>query len=473
MRYSRFLLFVLFLFIAISVKAQYYMHEAAEDSEGGFWDGIIGAVILFGGIWLVGNISSWYSETKKYKDERRQRDQLQNNKCYLKKNYGSSMNGTNVINLSGRFPIDNKLRRDNFSDDIFLDAKEIDENNSAKTEKISQNNEPVETEIGVVSADGKILIKGKDIEYIKIPDGVEVIEKEAFHSFKNLCEVTLPTSIKQINNYAFALSSIKIISIPASVNTIEEGAFFSCEKLVNVYFYSNTLRLGNSIFWGCISLVNVKLPDALKYIPDSAFERCISLQNIIIPNTVIKIGKSAFCDCYELKEIELPDSVTYIGGWAFRCCYELKYFKFPPKVVGISEYMFCDDFNLRDVELHDNVTCIMDFAFANCSVIHIKIPESVNILEHNAFSQCCDAKVFVPSNKVHWIEETGKLNSKQIEIYESGIKNEPSSGLEERTKHFLYEQKIENDIRCSAILQELGLSNPLDDYCLFDKDDFY
>lgn len=62
------------------------MHEAAEDSEGGFWDGIIGAVILFGGIWLVGNISSWYSETKKYKDERRQRDQLQNNKSSLKKN---------------------------------------------------------------------------------------------------------------------------------------------------------------------------------------------------------------------------------------------------------------------------------------------------------------------------------------------------------------------------------------------------
>ena len=447
------------------------MHEAAEDSEGGFWDGIIGMVVLFGGIWLVGNISNWYSETKKAQEEQRRKIKSQNGNASFYKNSTSITNSNSIIKLNDNYPISKVNGLCDSSSQIVV-KKGITENERKDPSKELLGNEPIETEYGTTSADGKIFIKGKDIENIKIPEGIEIIEKYAFSSLKKLCEVSLPSSLKQINMYAFQYSSIKNIRIPANVEVVAQGAFWGCEKLISVFFEGKESRLGINIFCDCMSLEDVKLPNNLKYIPESTFEGCISLQEICIPDTVIKIGKAAFCDCHELKEIDLPNSVTYIGRWAFRCCYELKHFKFPPKVVGIANYMFCDDFNLRYVELHNNITCIMDSAFANCSVLRIRIPESLSILDRYAFSQCREAVLYVPSNKVQWVKDICKINTQQIRIYEPKRSFESNLDLEEKTKSFLYEQKIEKEDFSSAVAQELGLSDPFGDYYLFDKDDF-
>ena len=66
----------------------------------------------------------------------------------------------------------------------------------------------------IFSADGKTLIKYPreriDEKYV-IPEGTEIIDEEAFLSTAYLHEITLPTSLKEIRDDAFAGSSATCI----------------------------------------------------------------------------------------------------------------------------------------------------------------------------------------------------------------------------------------------------------------------
>lgn len=58
--------------LCCKVSAQaYYMHEAAEDSDGSLFGGILGALFLFGIIYMIGKCAENYSEIKKEAEERK------------------------------------------------------------------------------------------------------------------------------------------------------------------------------------------------------------------------------------------------------------------------------------------------------------------------------------------------------------------------------------------------------------------
>lgn len=107
------------------------------------------------------------------------------------------------------------------------------------------------------------------------------------------------------------------ITIPSSVKTLENYAFCDCKNLVSVIIPDGVTSIGGATFYGCINLIDIIIPPSVNSIGNSAFFLCNSLRNISIPNGVTKISNSAFGCCGRLEKIYIPSSVTKIETGAF------------------------------------------------------------------------------------------------------------------------------------------------------------
>jgi len=93
----------------------------------------------------------------------------------------------------------------------------------------------------------------------------------------------------------------KYIRIPNSITAIGKDAFYHCESLKKIVIPNHGLAS----------------PYSVTSIGYCAFSNCTSLKEIIIPKGVTNIGNYAFYDCKNLKEIVIPSSVTHIGTNVF------------------------------------------------------------------------------------------------------------------------------------------------------------
>ena len=161
----------------------------------------------------------------------------------------------------------------------------------------------------------------EDIKSVIIQDGVTSICGGAFLRLDELVNVTIPSSVKTIEEFAFSNSGngtgLVSIIIPEGVTRIGRQAFDACQKLTNVTIPSSMTEIGNYAFMGCTSLTNVDIQpnEHGMSIGEGAFWCCGSLTNIIIPSGVTSIGSHAFEDCSSLRTVTLPKSIKNIG-----CC---------------------------------------------------------------------------------------------------------------------------------------------------------
>lgn len=130
---------------------------------------------------------------------------------------------------------------------------------------------------------------------------VTSIGAHALEGCDALLHASIPGSVTNIEEFAFAETPISKVTIPDGVKAIGEKAFFGCDQLKTA-----------------------TLPKNLKVIGLSAFEYCAALTDVTIPDGVTTIGESAFYFCSSLKELTIPASVTTIGDAAFACCDRLR-----------------------------------------------------------------------------------------------------------------------------------------------------
>ena len=133
---------------------------------------------------------------------------------------------------------------------------------------------------------------------IDVKEGTKGITAFAFNSCERLTNITIPNSVTNIGNRAFALSWLRSITIGNGVISIGEGAF-----------------------WSCPGLTSIKIPNSVTSIGNGAFAYCNNLAtSITIPNSVTTIGEEAFYECWRLTSITIGNSVTNIGRYAFYDC---------------------------------------------------------------------------------------------------------------------------------------------------------
>ena len=162
------------------------------------------------------------------------------------------------------------------------------------------------------------------LKNVRIPEGVTEIGKGAFYGCKDLECISLPDSLKSIEEKALQSTSLRKVNIPHGITTIDGAVFFGCDKLKEINIPDGVENIGGFAFSCCYSLESAVIPGSVRNIGKDAFGSCRSLKYVTINNGVKVIGEEAFHGCRSLESITIPESVKHIGRSAFYECDSLK-----------------------------------------------------------------------------------------------------------------------------------------------------
>ncbi len=233
----------------------------------------------------------------------------------------------------------------------------------------------------------------------------------------NLKKVTIPGTIKKIDDFAFdgcsaetiivsegveelgyasfgGCSNLKTISLPSTLKTIGTSAFHDCKNLETKITVPSTMtKIGERTFQNCAKLTSIEWADAITVIGNSAFEGCKVLTEIGHTATIKSIGDKAFMDCSALENFELNKDIEYIGAYAFADCESLKSPMWLPEgATWVPTDVFCHCKSVPSFSIPSTVTQIGGGAFAGCQFETIELPDEITSIGHRAFSGCQNLK---------------------------------------------------------------------------------
>ena len=176
--------------------------------------------------------------------------------------------------------------------------------------------------------------------FIEISEGVKRIGKGAFADFSCHHFLTLPESVEYIGEGAFRGCNVKLIVIRSHIDTIPHGAFFGFWG-EEIKIRTNEIKnIEDMAFAFCPNLVNFDLPEVLKTIGYGAFMYCKKLMRLTIPSSLEKVSDMAFYGCESLKDITISEGVQEIGNGAFHGCKKVKKIVLPRSVRCVNRSCF-------------------------------------------------------------------------------------------------------------------------------------
>ncbi len=107
----------------------------------------------------------------------------------------------------------------------------------------------------LICSDGRLIVGYGECS---VPAGVTTICKYAFMGNSQLTAATIPSSVKEIGDFAFSMTGIAEITIPYGVRSVGNGAFEECEGLSAVVIPITVEKIGYWAFDLCPSLATVK-----------------------------------------------------------------------------------------------------------------------------------------------------------------------------------------------------------------------
>lgn len=116
---------------------------------------------------------------------------------------------------------------------------------------------------------------------VTINEGVTEVRQYLFEGCTLLTGVNMPSSIMTIGFSAFSGTGVENITLPDGVTIINSQAFSQCKSLVNVHFSAALQSIKGSAFNSCTALRLIDLPSSVTGIEGYAFWNCRSLEGFI------------------------------------------------------------------------------------------------------------------------------------------------------------------------------------------------
>ena len=225
----------------------------------------------------------------------------------------------------------------------------------------------------------------------EVPEGTRGIGEQAFH-MAELERIILPEGLEVIEKNAFEYcTGLTAVEIPGSVQQIGSEAFLYCDGLEALTFNEGVGRLSKWAFLGCIKLTEVALPDSVSIVEGNPFYSCYELgtfrvsddhPSLAVIDNVLFTKPDRRLVCYPMTKHDpvyaVPEGTTVIGTGAF----------------------FLIDSPSVEIILPDTVTTIERHAFCygqEGSEIRIRIPQSVTDIAQNAFYSMANLTLEVKS----------------------------------------------------------------------------
>lgn len=282
---------------------------------------------------------------------------------------------------------------------------------------------------------------GKAGEYT-VPGTVTTIKQSSCEGTKKLTKITLPPSVKKIEDSAFENSSLSElafsgtsgletigkrafiwahlsnVTIPASVKLLEWGAFYGQNgnnsfdgqglKTVTVEDNSQLEEIGAEAFRGNKKLEKFEFKGTCKLekIRNAAFRDNYSLPSFTFPQTITRIDESAFNGCSSMKSATFkePSSFVFVGSGSFQNC-GLENLKLPESVttIGQSAFNSCD--KLVSIDLPKTTTNVDPRAFQFCTKL-----TSINVDDANTMYSSVDGVLLSKDKETLKVFPPGKAN---------------------------------------------------------------
>lgn len=186
-------------------------------------------------------------------------------------------------------------------------------------------------------------------------------------------ELTIPSDVVEIGKNACAQNfSLERVTIPASVKRIDDGAFQECDDLFEVNFECDYLEyLGTSAFRECSRLQQVGLPK-VEIMGASAFEKCDNLTYASLNSRVV--SENCFSGCDNLMHVDVNADDVIIRDSAFKNCRGLACVNTLSGVGELGEMVFDGCSSLLELTVNERVTT-HPLAFENSNIKTLQVTE--------------------------------------------------------------------------------------------------
>lgn len=275
-------------------------------------------------------------------------------------------------------------------------------------------------------------IKGKETEFV-VPEGVVVICKHTFFLCDRFEKITLPKSLKKMENNPFSgCSKLELVN--------KSNAYFIKDDVIYNGFKTSVVGTLNKI-----KSKKLMLLDGIKTINRNSFWNCKGIETIVFPESLEDIGYNPFVGCSDIHfeskspyykvvdgvlynkdlskivcypawkaigDIKLLENVITLERGAFSGCDKMTSINLH-NVNIVNKSCFTNCSSLKELYCSDLVTYVGEWAFAYCSSLEKVSVKAGTIVDNNAFSNC-PAKLISrnkPSNYVIESENLFTLNS--------------------------------------------------------------
>lgn len=122
--------------------------------------------------------------------------------------------------------------------------------------------------------------------------------------------ITIPESVTTIGAFAFSGSNLKKINLSANLQTIGVNSFSGCNKLKNISIPNSVKKIEQYAFQDNPILEKIVWPSNCDTIPESCFSNCISLKELTIPYGIKTFDYDVVGMDYNLEKITIPSSIS-------------------------------------------------------------------------------------------------------------------------------------------------------------------
>ncbi len=245
---------------------------------------------------------------------------------------------------------------------------------------------------------GKIAFRG-EVDTITIPNSIKEIEEYPFYAYSMkviISKILDPSKVKIADKLvAKGLHPLEyyVLWVPSGTKSLYQSLpvwrRFNIQEEGNEQLLNSIIKNGQLyykitsvnpnkvkvIMGETQNLTNINIPATLKYkdeiytvteIAKAAF--CYySSESIIIPNTVVNIGDIAFAGT-NIISINLPPNITKISAGLFSGCHKLTSIEIPNGVKVINDKAFAET-NITSITINSNIEKIAPLAFLMCHAL--------------------------------------------------------------------------------------------------------
>ena len=108
----------------------------------------------------------------------------------------------------------------------------------------------------------------------------------------------------------YCMSNEASFTVPEGVTVIGEMAFRGKKQLKNIIIASTVKEIEHDAFYDCDELDNVYVPANVKEIKSYAFAECDKLKKITFAGVPAKLSRHVFDDCDQLHDIIVPTGAS-------------------------------------------------------------------------------------------------------------------------------------------------------------------